>query len=72
MKFGECNGAETQSTEIWTHHRINIHGIWVAWIKTQPMFTSYANACGLVCVAMLLVSGKRPLVADLGSDIFYR
>lgn len=37
----------------------------------QATFTSYANAGTLVCVAMLLVSGKQPLVADLSSDIMY-
>lgn len=30
VKSGECNGAETLSREMWTHHRINTHGIWGA------------------------------------------
>lgn len=56
---------------MWTHHRINTHGIWVAWITTQAAFTSYADAGTLVCAAMHLVSGKQPFVGDLSSDIMY-
>lgn len=60
------------SRELWTHPRVNAHEIWVAQIKTQATFTSYANVGTFVCMAMLLVSGQQPLVADLSSDIMYR